>query len=146
MADAGGIVGTVSLTLQVLQGLKWYYSHFTSYGDDLAAIITRIEHIENNLEILDNTVQRLKHENDAIAAAAAVQTNIISCADVVRKLEECQKKCGEPQNNPATLKRRVILIKKRALYPFRKETLESLQKQLGRLLENLLVIMQALQL
>jgi hypothetical protein len=66
MTDPGGIVGTISLALQVMQGLKWYYSQFTAYGDDIASVVTRIGVIEDSLVLLDTAVQRLKRDDDAI--------------------------------------------------------------------------------
>ncbi|KAF2690684.1 hypothetical protein K458DRAFT_61621 [Lentithecium fluviatile CBS 122367] len=49
-------------------------------------------------------------------------------------------------NLTLTLKKKVVLLKRRVLYPLRKNTLEDVQKQLDRLLENLQIIIQALQL
>jgi len=144
MTDAGGIVGTISLALQVMQGLKWYYSQFTAYGDDIASVVTRIGLIEDNLGLLDTVVQRLKRDDDAITAA--VQTSIAACGDAMHRLKTYQEKCGDPEFSADTAKKKALLFKKRVLYPLRKDTMKDIEKQLDRLVENLQIIMQALQL
>jgi outer membrane murein-binding lipoprotein Lpp len=144
MTDPGSIVGTVSLTLQVLQGLKTYYTQFAAYHNEITAVVKRIEQVQDNVQLLENVVARLGRNEDALAAA--VQANIATCRDAVSRLQMYQKKCGEPDHQVDSIKRRAVLIKRRAVFPFRKDTLEDIQRLLDRLLENLQVIMQALQL
>jgi hypothetical protein len=144
MTDPGGIVGTISLALQVMQGLKWYYSQFTAYGDDIIAVVTRVGLTEDNLGLLETAVQRLKRDDDAITAA--VRTSIAVCGDAVHRLKTYQEKCGDPEFSADTAKKKAVLFKKRVLYPLRKDTLDDIQKQLNRLVENLQIIVQALQL
>lgn len=66
------------------------------------------------------------------------------CENAVERLDTFLERCGEKEHHPDTLKKRTVLVKKRFLYPFRRDTLEDLQKQLSRLLENVQTIIQVL--
>jgi hypothetical protein len=55
-------------------------------------------------------------------------------------------KCEKSKYAPNSLRGGEQMIRARILYSFRKDTLENLQKDLDRLLENLQIGLQALQL
>lgn len=53
MTDPGSLVGAVSLTLQVVQGLKAYYlNNFKSFHEDADAVVERTERLEAILQLL----------------------------------------------------------------------------------------------
>lgn len=144
MADAGSIVGAISLALQVLQSLNWYYSSFIQFHDDVAAVVKQAGLLENNLNLLSTTIQKLDHKDDGITAS--VQKNISACEDAIRRLKQHVENCGSTDCSPDTLRRKLVLVKRRMVYPFKKDTLEDIQRHLERLSVHLQVIMQALQL
>lgn len=142
MADPGGIIGAISLALQVTQGLKIYYTQFTSYHEDIAAVIARTKRLESVLRALEPSVLRLGLDDDPISDE--IRSCIMECIDAVKKLKAHQEKCGEVDTIPDTLRTRIYIAKKRLAYPFRKDTLEDLNKSLDRFLGTLQVIIQAL--
>ncbi|KAJ4295096.1 hypothetical protein N0V90_007105 [Kalmusia sp. IMI 367209] len=144
MSDPGSLVGAVSLTLQMLQGLKWYYSHFRSYHDDIEAVLSRAERIESILSVLQKPVE--KFGRDDYELFAEVKNCIRVCEEARVRLKEHQEKISTPEYRQDVLIKKLVLVKKRFAYPFRKETLEDLQKQLDRMLESLQVVLHALHL
>ena len=144
MSDPGSLVGAVSLTLQVLQGLKWYYSHFRSYHNDIEAILSHAERIESMLCILRKPVEKLWRDDDELSAE--VRDCIRVCEEARTRLIEHQEKISIPEYRQEVLIKKLVLVKKRFAYPFRKDTLEDLQKQLDRMLKSLQVVLQVLHL
>lgn len=137
-------MGAVSLALQVVQGLKTYYTQYLSYHDDIAAVVTRIKRLESILQIVENPTKKLSLTDDPISDE--VWSCIAEGLKTVEKLKSYQEKCSYASNASGIQASRMHEVKKRLAYPFRKDTLEDLQKCLDRLLESHQVIMQALQL
>jgi hypothetical protein len=142
MGDAGSIVGTVSLALQLVQGLSKYYTRFRSYSDDVEAVITRTKRLEGVLRILERPIQHLERDGDPISEE--IRGCIAECLTGIAKLKEYQQKCCETKPAPDAFAKKVLQMQNRFEYPFRKSSLEDLHRVLDRLLENLLLILQAL--
>ncbi|KAF2788778.1 hypothetical protein K505DRAFT_366174 [Melanomma pulvis-pyrius CBS 109.77] len=143
MVDPGTAVGVISLGLQVLQGLSNYYSQFASFSVEITTVVERIQSLCAIIDALDGAVQKLQRDEPI---SAAVRQCIDACKAGLRDLEVYQKKCGEITLVPTTIEDKIQLVKKRLLFPFRKGTLEDLQKILDRLQSNLDTIILALQL
>ncbi|KAF2662186.1 hypothetical protein K491DRAFT_282304 [Lophiostoma macrostomum CBS 122681] len=145
MVDAGGILGALSLGIQVFQGLKIYYTHFASYHDDLEAIIGRTRRLEAIFRMIKHPIQNAAFQDTDLSE---VWSCLSDCLRGVKNLDTYRKKCGKPKYSPQKLKlkEQAGLIKKRVLYPFRKDTLEQIQKELDRLLRNVSVLLQAIQM
>ena len=138
MAD--GIVGAISLGFQVTRELAVYYSAFKSYHDDVRAVTNRIELVNNVFERLQATIQRLKVIQ--IDSSKEVERLLLSCVDSLKELERYRDKCKKDKNTPANLKTHVEMIIKRTAYPFRKSSLESLQRTLEGLINALQLMLQ----
>jgi len=144
MTDPGSVVGTISLALQVLKGLKWYYSQFRSYHDDIEAIATRTESIEQILLVIQQPISKLWRDDDELSIE--VQKCVAACRQATVRLQEYQHKCEQPDHVPNMIKKRLVLVKQRAFYPFRKDTLQDMQSILEKLLSNLTIVIQCLDL
>jgi hypothetical protein len=142
MADAGA-VGALSLALQVLKELHSYYTKFKSHDEDIATITTRLDHLHVILRVLERPVQRLDYDdNDPLTEE--LWSCVAECLKGVKKLQLYRDKCYK--NRYAEERLSIQDIKNRVAYPFRKGTLEDIQKVLDRLLQNLQLILQALDL
>jgi hypothetical protein len=137
MVDPGGAIGAVSLGLQVVQGLSNYYVRFKSYHADIQAVIDRIATLDEIFRVIEQPIRNLDTGQNPVAR----QTRgcISKCLDVVKELEAYQKKCSETKN-PADA------VLKRAAYPFKKATLGEIQTLLDRMLQQLQLILEVLNL
>lgn len=138
MAD--GIVGAISLGFQVTRELAVYYSAFKSYHDDVRAVTNRIELVNNVFERLQATIQRLKVIK--VDSSKDVESLLLSCVESLKELERYRDKCKKNKNAPANLKTHVELIVNRTVYPFRKSSLESLQRTLEGLIGALQLMLE----
>lgn len=124
MVDPGSAVGVVSLALQVAQGLSKFYSDFKSFDNSIKSSLQRIRQLEQTLSALNGPLNKLNVDN--ILMSEQVRSLIKECEDAVQKLDVHLNKCrnvkvGKPR-----------LVANRALYPFRKTTLEELHNDLDR--------------
>jgi hypothetical protein len=147
MGDPGSIVGTISLGLQLVQGVSKYYTRFSSYSEDIAAVIVRTERLEAILRVLEGPIQRLQSNGDSRnPITEETRSCLAACLTAISNLEQYQRKCTETRPAPDAFVMKMLKTKKQLEFPFRKDSLEDLQKILDRLLENIVVILQALQL
>lgn len=129
MAD--GIIGAISLGFQVTKELASYYSAFKSYNSDIQAVTKQIELVGNVFERLQATIQRLTVI--PIQGSGELEALLVACAECLRQLEEYAHKCKKEKYTFECLKGRTDMIIKRFAYPFRKKTLEGLQRSLEAL-------------
>lgn len=144
MGDAGSIVGAVSLALQIVSGLTKYYTNFRSFSEDIQAVITRTNRLEGVLHVLEPRALLLERDGDALSEQT--RECIAVCWVAIAKLKKYQQKCAEAKPAPDTFAKRALQIQKKMEYPLRKSSLEDLHRTLDRLLENLLLTLQTLQL
>lgn len=138
MAD--GIVGAISLGFQVTRELAVYYSAFKSYHDDVRAVTNRIELVNNVFERLQATIQRLKVIK--VDSSKDVENLLLSCVESLKELERYRDKCKKNKNTPAYLKTHVEMVINRTVYPFRKSSLEGLQRTLEGLIGALQLMLE----
>ena len=132
-------MGAISLLLQIVQGLKKYYLDYRDFTKHVGNIFTHIERAEAILSVLKIPIEHVWRDNEELPTE--VQKCVHSCEEACGKLGNqlrLFKKCHGQQNT--------VLTKARMLYPFRKSTLEDLQKQLNRLFNDLQLLVNALNL
>ncbi|KAF2111883.1 hypothetical protein BDV96DRAFT_179764 [Lophiotrema nucula] len=139
MADpfsvTGTAVGITSLGIQVCQGLVQYYSQARSYHDDIDAAIQQVEGLEGILKGLSRVGLETSRDGDSSEASEKLETAMRACQSCLRSLEEQLKKCRATKE-PERLQDHVKLIRKRLLWPFKKDTIASLQVTLDRMQAN----------
>ena len=138
MAD--GIVGAISLGFQVTRELTVYYSAFKSYHSDVDAVATRIELISNVFERMQATIQSLSPTQ--IDSLRELDRLVIACVDSLRELERYKEKCAKQKHAPDLLKVQIQSVIKRSVYPFRKSTLEGMQRTLDSLIGTVQLMTQ----
>jgi len=143
MVDPGSAVGTISLGIQVAQGLLKYYSHFRSYDEDISHAIQRVERLHSTFATLEVPLGRLELNNDSISKRVRISLN--SCKQELLELEDVVKKCTEVPVPHTTLSR-MQRVKNKALYPFRRSTLVGIEKWVQIAQTDLDAAIQVLQL
>ncbi|KAK5675254.1 hypothetical protein LTS10_012015 [Elasticomyces elasticus] len=131
MEVAGGIVGILSLGIQVIQGITLYYGHWKNCPAEieqalsLRKILKLFEPVLADQDLDDSIRQR-------------VEAGIAACLEGIKALGDESRKFTDPRK----LKR----IPRRLTYPFRAGTISKLQRLTGELLNRLIIPVQLLTL
>jgi archaellum component FlaC len=145
MADpfsiAGTAVGITSLGIQVCQGLFQYYAKFRGLHDEIDDILRRVEGLEGILKSLEPLIKRYEH--NANEAPSQLQLALRACEKALQKLREITEKCGRTEECDS-LQDRLRLVRKRLLWPFKKDTLRELQNTLSGFQSHLSLALQSL--
>jgi hypothetical protein len=140
---ASSAVGIISLGLQVTQGLVTYYSQFKSFDSDIAEISRKAEGLHGILQVLEVPLRKFEIDNAPIPAQ--VRTAISASEEGLRNLNGWIEKYGNTKP-PANIEDRLRLLRKRTLFPFRRDTLLGLKSTLESLQSNLDTAIQVLHL
>lgn len=140
MADP---VSVVSLALTVCQGLLSYYSGWNAQGEEVRNVYTKIEGLKDSLNILQQSFSRLGSSQPVVTANVA--KSVDACKDGVERLNEMLQKC---QRNPAptNIKEKLRALGEKSLFPFRRDTLKTMENTVRYLQENLHTAVQGLQM
>lgn len=141
---AGSAVGIVSLSIQVAQGLLKYYESWKDFDCDVENLCASI----NNLsQILDDLFKAIRPPaNFDKNTADTVEKNIKSVERSVEKLNEELQKVQAEQPLKLDYKSKMRRHLRRALYPFKEETLKKIQLVVGNARSNLDLALRALQM
>ncbi|KAI9645235.1 hypothetical protein NHQ30_005969 [Ciborinia camelliae] len=135
MADvAGTVVGVVSLGLQVAQGIVSYYSAYQGQIEDVDKISQRAKALHATLIILQTRLANIPIPHTA--SMTQVESAIFSCEDSIQRLDTILQKCLVV-NLPSGTKENLRRFAKKALFPFRENTLRELEHVVGRFQSNL---------
>jgi hypothetical protein len=140
---ASSAVGIVSLGLQVTQSLVTYYSQFKAFDSDIADISRKADGLHGILQVLEVPLRKFEIENATIPAQ--VRTAISASEEGLRNLNDWIEKYGKAKP-PANIEDRLRLLRKRTLFPFRRDTLLGLKSTLQSLQSNLNTAIQVLHL
>jgi hypothetical protein len=137
-AATGTAVGIISLGIQTCQILHNYYSKYKSHGADIHNVLDQVQALQGSLESLHNVKNRFRIED--AESSSHLQQALKVCQEALNELKVIADKCATQQ--PRTIQARMKNVKKRILWPFRKEVLESLQTTLSRAQNHLSFILQ----
>lgn len=143
LATAGSLVGLISLSIQSCQGLASYYSAWKSYDEQIGHTHRHLDELRITCETLERELQRITQNQEP--AVQQVVRLIASCQDGINGLRHALEQCHSVQI-PHTLAAKLELYRARALYPFRKQTLKTLQDHVHSVQGNLSSALQVLQL
>ncbi len=143
LATAGSVVGLISLGIQSCQGLTSYYSAWKSYDEQISQTYRNIDELKITCENLERELQRMTVDQDP--AIQQVVRLITSCQDGIHDLCYALGHCRSTKV-PHSLDAKIKLFRARALYPFRKQTLETLIDSVHSIQSNLGSALQILQL
>jgi len=141
---AGSVVGIISLSIQISQGLLNYYGSWKDQDNAVSSTCASLEGLSKTLTILSTAIQT--HSNLDKIIIKNVEEHVNRISGVLKKLEdELEKVQSTETPNPgmrAAMRRHV----RRALYPFMEETLNKIQQAVAEARSNLDLALQALQM
>ena len=143
LAAAGSLVGLISLGIQSCQGLTSYYSAWKSYDEQISQTYRNVNELRITCENLERELRRI--DRDQAPAVEQVSRLIVSCQDGIDSLRYALQRCHSTQI-PQNLAAKIHSYRSRALYPFRKQTLQSLRDTVHNMQGNLSFALQILQL
>ena len=140
---AGSVVGIVSLGIQLTQGLLKYYGSWKDQDSDISDMCASLDSLQRTLTILSKTIQPPARFSMSIKDSLEKNVNRINGA-----LEKLKDELGKiqgtesPKPGARSAMRRHV---RRALYPFREETLSKIQRVVSEACSNLDLALQVLQ-
>lgn len=143
LATARSVVGLISLSIQSCQGLTSYYSAWKSSDEDIRQIYQNVEELKITCEGLERELQRITQAQEL--AVQQVVKLIVSCQHGIQSLRHALDRCHSTKV-PHSLAERMEIYRARALYPFRKQTLQVLKDNLQSIQGNLGSALQILQM
>ena len=143
LSVTGTAAGIVSLGLTVCQSLISYYGPWSAYGEEMSELACKAEGLKTTLQTVQGTLE--KFESTESIQTMEVQTGIMSCKEALQRLEKEIEKCKKTQS-PSDIREKLQAIRKRVLYPFKRETLLWLKNTVEGLQTNLNTSFQVLQL
>ncbi|KAJ6027441.1 NACHT nucleoside triphosphatase [Penicillium canescens] len=144
IAIASGIVGLLSLGIQVTQSLVDFYTAYKDQDTDVAKIAQNLDNLQGTFRSLDVAVRDRRSQADTQELFEEVEKATLRCDKIIKELHiECQK---FQKDLAAGFKARIHVAGRRAAYPFRKSTLQKLEKDVGEIRENLSFALDVLQL
>ncbi|KAH7052409.1 hypothetical protein B0J12DRAFT_699061 [Macrophomina phaseolina] len=138
MADpfsvAGSAVGVVSLGLAVCQGLVTYYTAYKGQDDEVDRMVERTSCLTDLLERLQPCLE--DHRAPHTVAVDGVERCVIACYGSIKKLEKVLLQCKKATASDG-FRERVRTMGRKALFPFRRETLHELKQAVSECQDNL---------
>ncbi|KAF1811583.1 hypothetical protein P152DRAFT_60652 [Eremomyces bilateralis CBS 781.70] len=141
---AGGVVGIVSLSIQVAERLLKYYESWKNQDKDISDTCASLESLRGTLTIIWNTIQPPAKFDKSIKGDVEKNIELIEAA--VKELNDELKKAQStelPGQGARSAMRRHV---RRALYPFKEQTLHKIQQVVSEARANLDTALHALQL
>lgn len=148
MADplsiAASAAGLLSLGLQTTEYLYKFYTAYRDQHQDLARISDQLSGLLETLQIIAQIVRIRKWRPDEQRIIHNVEEAITRSKTIIDTLQdEVAKFEKEPKDD---WRHRVVVVGRRAAYPFKRSTLEDLGDEVETFRDNLSVALQALQL
>ncbi|KAF3799694.1 hypothetical protein GCG54_00000939 [Colletotrichum gloeosporioides] len=140
---ASGVVGIVSLGLEVVKGLYEYCSTLKDQSSDIARIRDSLFRLHDLLGNLRRQLDARRFHSNNINILACIEGRILECKECVEKLKKAADKFNHSQDNGfrAALKAKV----RRATYPFQQNTLQKLEGNVDKICQHVLFSLQLLQ-
>lgn len=146
MADpfsvAGSAVGVLSLAITTCQGVLSYYNSWDSQDQNISDAKRKIERLRSSLSALEEVLPKL---SSSPVIAANVEQSVLCCKEGTVRLEHFLEKC---RKNPAPLSLidKIHDFRKKAIFPFRQSSLDSLREIVRDLEDSLGTALQVLQI
>ena len=144
LSIATSVAGLLSLGIQVTQTLVDFYTVYKHRVSDLALTAEKLEGLLHIFKSLDQTLSSRSFRDEESDLIKTIETSITRCEELITDLQsECQK---FDKASSSGIKASLQTAGRRATYPFRKSTLQSLDEIIGELRDNLFLAVDVLQL
>ena len=142
LSITGGVVGIVSLGIQVTQGLLKYYSAYKRQKSDIAHTTKKLERLLDILGFLDDKLAQQGSTFKEQALLEKAKESIQGCGECICDLQNEYDKFKDNSANDLHAAARTIA--RRLAYPFRQSTLQKLDEDVDEIVSHLSLAMQLL--
>ena len=138
----GGVVSILSLAITTVQGVKSYYESWNTQDQYVSDVNNKVQSLLHSLSALEQILPRISSSS---ATKVHVEQCVLSSKEGISRLEEFLRKC---RKNPAPvgLKDKVRTARQKAIFPFRRSSLDTLRDIVRDLEGNLGTALQVLHL
>ncbi|KAK5722838.1 hypothetical protein LTR17_014224 [Elasticomyces elasticus] len=133
MEVAGGVIGILSLGIQVCQGITLYYGHWKNCPAEIEQALSCVDSLRKTLKLFEPVLAN-QDLDDSIRQR--VEVGIAACFEGIKALGDESRKFTDPRK----LKR----IPRQLIYPFKARTISKLQGLTAELLSRLIIPVQLL--
>lgn len=148
MADplsvTAGIVGFVSLGIQVTESLVRFYTAYKDQDADMARMTTKSESLLDTFRHLDAALRRRTFRPEEQDLIKVIKSSAHNCDELVQELNQKIEKFD--RTSTIGIKGTIRAAGRRAAYPFRQSTLQKLDEIIGEIRLELMVTLDILQL
>jgi hypothetical protein len=140
---AGSVVGIVSIGIQIAQGFLKYYGAWKDQDGDVSNMCASLDNLLGTLTILLKTIQPpAKFDEDV---KDNVEKSINTFGGALEKLKGELKKVQDTESPKPGVRSTMRRHVRRALYPFKEDTLRKIQGAASEARSNLALALQVLQ-
>ena len=144
LSIAGGAAGIISLGIQVTQSLVDFYNSYKALDSDLVSITQRLECLLEIFHSLAKAVSDRNFQAEDRNLVRKIEKSIEACDDLIQELQdECKKLTKTSLKGVRDAAR---IAGRRALYPFRKSTLQKLDEDIDDINSSLSFALRVLEL
>ncbi|KAH6855577.1 hypothetical protein B0I37DRAFT_282095, partial [Chaetomium sp. MPI-CAGE-AT-0009] len=140
----GGIVGTISLGLQVTQYIFDYYSAIKDREVNLARTIAKLERLLEVLEIIRTQVEARKTRPTELSLLSNILGSVQRCEECIKELEEEAEKFRTSPTQAHGFRAAARATVRRITYPLRQSTLQRIEEDVDDVLSELSLAQQSL--
>lgn len=140
---AAGVIGVVSLGIQVCQGLLKYYDSWNEYHERTSATRASMADLIKTLQVID---QVMKGSPLAPDVFLRVKQSLDACEGGINRLKTKLDKISKEPVGKSGIKEKVKEHLQKAAYPFREDTLVELKQVVQDLRSNLHLALEVLQM
>lgn len=148
MADplsvVGGVVGIISLGLQVTQYMYDYYSAIKDRETNLASLVEKLEQLIKILEMMRAQAESRKTRPNELGLLSNILTSVQRCEDCIEELREEADKFKESPTQARRFRAAARATVRRITYPLRQSTLQRIEEDVDEILSQLSLAQQSL--
>ena len=137
---AGSVVGLVSLSIKSAHGLLNYFGSWKDQDNAVKKMCISLDNLSGSLTVLKEALQPPARFDESIKDR--VEMNVKTMYDTMKNLDDELSKVRDVESS----KNRVGRQFRRALYPFREDTLNKIQKGITEAHRNLNLALEVLQM
>jgi len=145
MDVVSGIVGFLSFSITICNGLVQYYQSWSSRDEAVNSLLQELTNLHLTLDLFREPFAELSAEEIGDEALDHIITLEHGLRTNVQKLEKILNRC-KTNDAPANIQERIHIFKMKAIYPFKKETIQELKRVISDLQGTVLLSSSALQL
>lgn len=139
---AGSVVGIISFSIQIAQGFLQYYGSWRDQDSDVADMCASFDSLSRTLAVMSETFQRHDPPSMPMQKLAVESVDCVNVA--MKKLEDELKKVQNTESPKPGVRAAMRRHVRRALYPFKEETLQKIRNAISEARSNFNLTLQVL--